>query len=124
MPPLTPDPESAPADAARKQQDKLKHDDIDSEWLDAMVKRLFNELDRQMKQVEESRTGQTDATGRTANARTLASLQNTMEKLSRMEAERDARRKIKNVTKDADARKELERKLDRIAAAGRTKKSR
>lgn len=99
-------------------------EDIKSDWIDLMVKRLFAELNRQMCQAEAQKAEDAKPGDRTENARVLASLQNTMEKLVRMEAQRDARRKGKNVAKNADARKELERKLDRIAAAGRTKKSR
>ncbi len=113
---LTPDPQIAAANAARRQQEEFEHDEIDSDWLDAMVKRLFNELDRQMKQVEDSRTGQTDSGGRAANARTLASLERTLERLARTERERTAARNSKALRKDGNVRAEIERKITRITA--------
>ena len=103
---------------------ELSLDDINSEWMDLMVKRLFRELNRQMCQVENQKA-QTSAPGdRMENARVLASLQGSMAKLMRLEAERETHRKGKNVTKNADARKALERKLDKLAAAARKKKPR
>jgi hypothetical protein len=111
---LTPDSKIAAANAVRKQQEDIEDDEIDSDWLDAMVKRLFNELDRQMKQVEESRTGQTDSTGRAANARTLASLERTLERLARTERERATARNSKALQKDGNVRAEIERKITRI----------
>ena len=112
--PISSDPAVAAENAARRAQEKLNPDDINSDWLDDMVKRLFNELDRQMKQVEDSRTGQTDAQGRAANARTLASLERTLERISRTERERAAQRTSKAMKKDGTARAEIERKISRI----------
>ena len=109
--PLLPDPEIAAANAARV---KLKPEDIDSDWLDDMVKRLFNELDRQMKQVEYSRTGETDAAGRAANARTLASLERTLERLARTERERAAMHNSKAIKHDDSAIGAIERKISSI----------
>jgi phosphoglycerate-specific signal transduction histidine kinase len=99
-------------------------EDIKSNWIDLMVKRLFSELNRQMCQAEAQKADGMMPGDRTENARVLASLQNTMEKLVRMEAQRDARRKGKNVTKDADARKTLERKLNKLASARAAQKPR
>jgi hypothetical protein len=112
--PIASDPVVAAENAARRAQEKLTPEDINSDWLDDMVKRLFNELDRQMKQVEDSRTGQADALGRAANARTLASLERTLERLSRTERERAAQRTSKALTKDGNRRAEIERKIARI----------
>ena len=112
--PIASDPVAAAENAARRAQEKLKPEDINSDWLDDMVRRLFNELDRQMKQVEESRTACNDAQGRAANARTLASLERTLECLSRTERERQAQRTSKALTKDGNRRAEIERKIARI----------
>ena len=92
-------------------------EDLKSDWMDLMVKRLFAELNRQLCQVESKKDNQMKPGDRMENARVLASLQQTLEKLARMEAQRDIVRKGKNVAKDADARKALERKLDQLAAA-------
>jgi hypothetical protein len=92
-------------------------EDLKSDWMDLMVKRLFAELNRQLCQVESKKDSEMKPGERTENARVLASLQQTLERLARMEAQRDLVRKGKNVAKDADARKALERKLDQLAAA-------
>jgi hypothetical protein len=92
--------------------------------MDLMVKRLLLELNRQMCQVESQKAETSKPGDRMENARVLASLQGSMAKLTHLEAERETRRKGKNVTKNADARKALERKLDKLAAAARKKKSR
>jgi hypothetical protein len=92
-------------------------EDLKSDWMDLMVKRLFAELNRQLCQVESKKNEEMEKGDRMENARVLASLQQTLEKLARMEAQRDLVRKGKNVAKDADARKALERKLDQLAAA-------
>lgn len=96
----------------------MKLDDLQSEGIDIMVKRLFAELNRQLCQVESKQDkDMPTARERLDNARVLASLQQTLERLTRVEAQRDLYRKGKNVAKDADARKALERKLDQLAAA-------
>ena len=92
-------------------------EDLKSDWMDLMVKRLFSELNRQLCQVESKKDEQMKPGDRMENARVLASLQQTLEKLARMEAKRDLVRKGKNVAKDADARKTLERKLSKLALA-------
>jgi hypothetical protein len=97
---------------------EITPEDLKSDWMDLMVKRLFAELNRQLCQTESKQDKDMATAGeRLENARVLASLQQTLEKLARMEAQRDLVRKGKNVAKDADARKALERKLDQLAAA-------
>jgi hypothetical protein len=113
--PLTPDPASAAEAAARKRGlANITPDDIDSERLDHMVRRLFNELDRQLKQAEQSRNQSNDATVRAADARTLASLERTMERLSRAERERAAMHNSRASKKDAKVRAEIDRKFSEI----------
>jgi hypothetical protein len=107
-----------------EKQFEITLEDISSHWIDLMNKRLRRELNRQLCQVESQKAETSKPGDRMENARVLAALQGTMEKLSRMEAQRDARRKGKNVAKDADARKALERKLDKLAAARAAEKSR
>jgi CRP-like cAMP-binding protein len=109
---------------ALEKQFEITLEDISSHWIDLMSKRLRRELNRQLCQVEAQKAETSKPGDRTENARVLASLQNTMEKLVRMEAQRDARRKGKNITKDADARKALERKLDKLASARAAQKPR
>ena len=107
-----------------EKQFEITPEDISSHWIDLMSKRLRRELNRQLCQVENQKAETSTSTDRKENAQVLASLQGTMAKLVRMEAERDARRKGKNIAKDADARKALERKLDKLAAARAPQKSR
>jgi hypothetical protein len=95
-------------------------DDIKSDWMDLMVKRLFSELNRQLLQVENQKPEQAlDGPTRLQNARTLASLQHTLKELSHLEREREARRETK--VKKTDARKTLESRLDQLA--GRSAKA-
>lgn len=91
----------------------------DAEWLDTMVGRLIAELERQLAAVEKSK-GKGTAQGRAADARTLSSLERTLERLSRLEMQRAAKEK-KIAKHDPDARAALERRLDQRLAAVRTK---
>jgi hypothetical protein len=90
--------------------------DIDEEWLDQMVKKLFRELEKQLAAVARSKPA--DASTRAADARTLNSLERTLERLARLERERAAVRERKVVRHDDDARAALERRLDKLAGAG------
>lgn len=97
-------------------------DDIDTDWLDDMVKRLFKELNRQMCQLENLKEGSSTGPDRAANARTLGSLERTLERLSRMEREREALREKKVAKKNDEARDALIRRLDQLLEAGRAPK--
>ena len=92
----------------------------DADWLDTMVNRLIKELEKQMEAIGKvPRKGSTAQT-RAADARTLAALENTLERLSRLERERAAVA-AKKITHDANPRAALERRLDQRLAAIRTK---
>lgn len=95
---------------------ELTPEDVTPEWMDLMVKRLLRELDRQLHQIEKSGVT-SDANERAANARTLASLERALERLTRLEAERAARRETKVARSDDEARAALERRLDQLLAA-------
>jgi hypothetical protein len=96
-------------------------DDIDEAWLDDMVKRLFAELKRQLSQVENAGpAAETEqAPLRAANARTLASLERTLERLAKLEQQRALMRETKVAAKHDGARLALERRLDQLLAARR-----
>ena len=94
---------------------ELKPEDVTPEWMDLMVKRLLRELDRQLNQIEKSGVP-ADASERAANARTLASLERALERLTRLENERAGRRERKVAMSDDDARAEFQRRLDALAA--------
>ncbi|MDE2074955.1 MAG: hypothetical protein KGJ81_16105 [Alphaproteobacteria bacterium] len=94
---------------------ELKPEDVTPEWMDLMVKRLLRELDRQLNQIEKSGVP-ADASERAANARTLASRERALERLTRLENERVSRRERKVAMSDDDARAEFQRRLDALAA--------
>ena len=94
----------------------------ESEWLDLMVKNLKDELQRQLSWVREAELGKTDFKARASDARTLATLETPLERLTRLELQRAAVRERK-VAKDAEgARTALERRLDKLLGAGKKTK--
>lgn len=104
------------------QQSGIKPTDVDEKWLDTMVKRLFTELSRQLEQIETSAVpdGAKGEAARAANARTLATLERTLERLNKLEGQRRETREQKIRERHTDARRKLERRLDRLAG-GTTK---
>ena len=98
-------------------------EDIKSGWMDVMVKRLFKELSRQLAMVESTKvdkeTQQPSPPDLALNAKSLASLQQTMERLARMEAQRDARKAARKVKSDAELRTALQRRYVERAPARR-----
>ena len=92
---------------------------LNPEWIDSMVTRLKAVLEKQLKSVEEAQ-GEDSAQSRAADARTLATLERTLEKLSLLERERAAV-KEKKIAHDGQGRAALERRLDkRLAALAKT----
>ena len=90
---------------------------IDNQWMDDMVDRLFVELKRELSQLENAKPT-TDATERAQNARTLDSLQRTLERLNRMKVQRAAH--SDPAEKPAETRARLKPRLVGIARrAGR-----
>jgi site-specific recombinase len=93
---------------------------LDADWLDTMVSKLIAELEKQLNAVGKAKEKGATAQTRAADARTLAALENTLERLSRLERERAAIRE-KRLTHDASPRAALERRLDKRLAAVRKK---
>ena len=91
--------------------------DFDSEWLDTMVKKLITVLTDQLEGVARAKAAARDARERAADARTLSSLERTLERLSKLERERASVREKKIARHDTDARAALERRLDKRLAA-------
>jgi len=89
---------------------------FDSEWLDEMVKKLKAELEAQLKRVTEGTRRKSDAAALAADARTLATLEKTLERLAKMEQARVLARETK--IRKQGARDVLERRLDKLAGAG------
>ena len=93
----------------------VKPDDIDPEWIDKMVKRLFRELQKQLARVEATKPDDNDtkcASVRSANVRTLSSIEQTLERLARMEQERIAKRQTKRVVRNDELRASIQHKID------------
>jgi hypothetical protein len=92
---------------------------FDSEWLDTMVKRLITELEKQLAAISGAAAEQSTPQSRAADARTLAMLERTLEKLAKLERERAVVREKKIARHDTEGRAALERRLDkRLAARG------
>ncbi len=101
----------------------IRPEDVDEGWMDEMVKRLFHELRKQISQLETAmkKDDSPEQAGRRAtNARTLNSLERTLERLARLEQQRVLSRETKVAAKDDDTYAELERRLDQRLAANRT----
>jgi hypothetical protein len=97
-------------------------EDIPPGWIDDMVKRLFEELNRQIIRVErvsEQKSDKKDAQGnyeddpieREQSARVLASLQRSLERLTVMEAGRAPQRKSRKSEKPGETRARLIQRL-------------
>jgi hypothetical protein len=89
---------------------------FDSDWLDDMVNKLKAELEAQLEQAAMNTRKKSTSASRAADARTLASLERTLEKLAKMEQARALVRETK-INKQG-ARDALECRLDKLAAAG------
>ena len=104
----------------------VKPQDIDSKWMDDMTNRLLVELKRELSQLENAKPKtefeKQDAATRALNARTLDSLQRTLERLNRMEAQRAASRAVKGQITPDEARKRLEPRILEIVARIRSEK--
>jgi len=98
----------------------VKPDDIDPEWLDQMVKRLFRELNRQLACIEATKPEDIDtkkASVRAANVRALGAIERTLERLAQMEQERIARRQTKTAGRNEELRVQLEYRINSLLAA-------
>jgi len=119
--PLTPDRKVGGAlTRADIEKAGVKPDDIDPEWLDEMVKRLFRELNRQLLCIENTKAEDTDtkkATMRATHVRTLGAIERTLERLARMEQERIAKRQTKTAGRNEHLRIELECRINSLLAA-------
>ena len=90
---------------------------LDADWLDTMVNKLIVELEKQLTAVGKASKKGATPQSRAADARTLAVLEQTLERLSRLERERAAVREKKIAKHGTDARAALESRLDKRLAA-------
>jgi hypothetical protein len=85
---LTPKPSEAQLVRALDELWEIRIEEISSNWIGAMAKRLLKELNRQLAAAEGTKLGELTPTDRTKCAQTLSSLQNTLERLVRIEKQR------------------------------------
>ena len=92
---------------------------IDEAWKDDIVQRLLRELKRQLCQLENTKpTPEIDqANLRIVNVRALASMERTLDRLFRMDEQRELKRETKVAAKNDNALAALERRIDQLAAA-------
>jgi small-conductance mechanosensitive channel len=101
----------------------------DSEWLELLVKNVKDELQRQVARVREAGDPKppeekqdnpevNNWQTRAGNARTLAVLTSTLDRLGRLEQQLARAREIKARRNDDKARTALERRLDKLLDGG------
>jgi sugar-specific transcriptional regulator TrmB len=112
--PLVPDTPAARADARPPlSTDGLRPTDINADEMDEIIMRIFQELRKQLSQMESKKAEQLTTTDRERHARILSNLERTMERLAAVEAGRAAQRKsAKEHDHDALLR-EVHGRLDR-----------
>ncbi len=107
-------------------------EDIPPGWMDDMVKRLFDELNRQMIRAEQASIQEPDLKKdetesgkqletREKRARVLVRLRGELERLTRMETERASLRATKKTGTRTETRARLQRDVLAAVHAGRTK---
>ena len=94
-------------------------EEIDEEWKDDIVNRLLRELKRQLSQLENTKptTGIDQHNIRNANMSTLAAIERTLERMLRIEQQRELARETRMTLVNDGARAALERRLDQLLAA-------
>lgn len=119
------DPETARREFASTHPDYWKNitaEDIPPGWIDGMVKRLFDELNRQLLRVEKTSIQESekkDALGnipddpdkREKNTRILGRLQTSLQRLTEMEMERAALRTTKAARSRTESRSAIRRRV-------------
>jgi flagellar biosynthesis regulator FlaF len=121
MPKTAPQPAFGERTLAEIRAEGIGPEDITEDWMDDMVKRLFRELKRQLSQVENAKPApETHQAGlRAANARTLAGLERTLERLARLEQQRALVRETKVTANKDNARAALERRITLLIETAR-----
>jgi len=111
--PLTPDPGARDRALALK---GLTRDDIDPDEMDNVIMRIFKELRHQLSLMESQEPERLTTADRERHARILSNLERTMERLTKLHAERTEARKSKADNNDGSARKAVHSKIARIVA--------
>ena len=89
--------------------------EVTTEGMDEMANRIFNEINREIERLEESKQD-ADFQERAADARSLAQLQRTLTEAIRLRRDRDAHKETRSSKKNADPRGRIISRLDRRAA--------
>jgi hypothetical protein len=104
----------------------VEADDIPQGWMDDMVRRLFDVLNRDMIRLEAAQIGESDKKDPDGNPlpldlehaakknRLLNQMQQSLERLTEMEKKRVKARKPKLATSHDESRRKLQRRLDRL----------
>jgi len=96
---------------------------IDTKWKEEFVESLLRELRRQLQQLQNAApTAEPDQAGiRAQNVATLARIERSLERLTKMQEAQILKRDISTAAQNDDARAALERRLDELLIAARTK---
>ncbi len=101
----------------------IKPEDIAADWINAMTNRLLAEINRQLAAVEavkyDNTTDQPVSGERLANARTLATLRDTLEKVMRMKTQHAATIESRKARDYVNAREGVVHRADQRLAAAR-----
>ena len=94
---------------------------IDDTWKDEFVESLLRELRRQLQQLQNAApTAEPDQAGiRAQNVATLARIERSLERLTKMQEAQILKRDITKAAQNDDARAALERRLDELLIAAR-----
>jgi hypothetical protein len=113
--PRVPDAPAADAHARLPLSTKgLKPFDLNPDEMDDVIMRIFNELRRQLSQMEAKKADELEPVDRERHARILASLERTMERLAQVEAGRAAARKSTASNQNESAVDALKREISRV----------
>jgi hypothetical protein len=94
-------------------------DDVPPGWMDNVVKRMLEQVNRQLIRVEDAKDEEDNTPEtRDQNSRALARLQLTMDRLIRIETQRSkTRATTKAIAAHGSALEELKRRMDQLTAA-------
>jgi hypothetical protein len=105
---------------------KINPEDIEADWIDAMAKRLLSEINRQLAKIEgvkyDNPTSQPSSSERLDNARALASLRDTLEKVSQARAKHQVTIENRKARDYVNARQGVQHRADQRIAATQKKR--
>jgi len=107
------------ADTAMRAWIGREADDVPPGWMDNVVKRMLEQVNRQLIRIEDAKDEEDNTPEtRDKNSRSLARLQLTMDRLVRLETQRSkSRATTKAIAAHGSALEELKRRMDQLTAA-------